>query len=87
MEEHPRTIVGFVLSLVGLVTFWPLGIVGLVLSNQARRDMRAAPGRYANEGLATAGVVLGWICVALLAMALLALVALLLFLVPVRLAI
>lgn len=78
-EDHPRTTTAFVLSLVALVfvvlLFWlvippllaiPMAIVGIVFGGQARRDMRAAPGRYRNQGLATAAVVLGWITLGLI---------------------
>lgn len=78
-EDHPRTTVAFVLSLVALVfvvlLFWliippllaiPMAIVGIVFGGQARKDMRAQPGRYRNQGLATAAVVLGWITLGLI---------------------
>lgn len=77
-EDHPRTTAAFVLSLVALVfvvlLFWliippllaiPMAIVGIVFGGQARRDMRAQPDRYRNQGLATAAVVLGWITLGL----------------------
>lgn len=78
-EDHPRTTIAFVLSLVALVfvvlLFWliippllaiPMAIVGIVFAGQARRDMKAQPGRYRNEGLATAALVLGWITLGLI---------------------
>lgn len=78
-EDHPRTTIAFVLSLIALVfvvlLFWliippllaiPMAIVGIVFGGQARKDMRAQPDRYRNQGLATAAVVLGWITLGLI---------------------
>jgi hypothetical protein len=67
-EEHPRTILAFVLAIVGLMVFPPVGIAGLVIGRQIQGDMRAQPYRYRNEGLVTASVVLGWIAVAVTAL-------------------
>lgn len=81
--DHPRTVLAFVLSIVGLgillvggwfilpvVVTLPLGILGVIFGRQARRDMSAYPGYYRNEGLATAAVVIGWITVGLSILAL-----------------
>jgi hypothetical protein len=59
-----------ILGIVGLVLFWVpvlglvLAIVALVVGYQARRRIRQAAGRLDGEGMATAGVVMGWIGVA-----------------------
>jgi hypothetical protein len=54
-------LVGVCLYGLGLIA----GIVGLVLGYVAKREIRASDGRLNGSGMATAGIVLGWICVAL----------------------
>ena len=44
-------------SLVGVVC----GILGIVFGRRARREIDASPGTVAGRGLATAGIVTGWI--------------------------
>ena len=58
-------IASLVLGIVG-VTVFPLipSILALVFASRARDEMRADP-TVTGEGLATAGVILGWIGVAL----------------------
>jgi Domain of unknown function (DUF4190) len=48
-----------------------IALVGLVLGYGAREELRADPS-LAGDGLATAGIVLGWIAVAIIALVLLA---------------
>ena len=64
-----NAIASLVLSIVGLV-FFPLvpSIIAIVLGRSAKRDIRQRPG-LAGEGMATAGIVLGWVGVALIALA------------------
>jgi hypothetical protein len=58
-----------VLGIAGLlgVCFYGLGliagIVGLVLGYVAKREIRGSGGRLEGSGMATAGIVLGWVCV------------------------
>jgi hypothetical protein len=58
-------IASLVLGIIGLTVF-PLipSILALVFASRARGEMRAEP-TVTGEGLATAGVILGWIGVAL----------------------
>ncbi len=42
------------------------GIVGLILGYVAKKQIRESEGTLAGEGLATAGIIMGWIQVALL---------------------
>ena len=60
-----NAIASMVLGIVGLV-FFPLvpSILAIVLGRSAKRDIRERPG-LAGEGMATAGIVLGWVGVAL----------------------
>ncbi|MBU0705009.1 MAG: DUF4190 domain-containing protein [Chloroflexi bacterium] len=65
-------IVGIVCLVLGLLSFCLVGacsmiftvigaIVGLILGYQARREIAGSGGTESGEGLATAGVVLGWV--------------------------
>ena len=64
-----NAIASLVLGIAGLVIF-PLvpSILAIVLGRSAKRDIRERPG-LGGEGLATAGIVLGWVGVALVALA------------------
>jgi hypothetical protein len=64
-----NAIASLVLGIAGLVIF-PLvpSILAIVLGRSAKRDIRQRPG-LEGEGLATAGIVLGWVGVALIALA------------------
>lgn len=69
-------IASLVLGIVGLMGI-PLiaSIIAIVLGKNAQRDIRRDP-RLGGEGLASAGIVLGWIGVALVVLGLLLFVAL-----------
>ena len=58
-EEHPDGVPVFVVGLLSLIAFPPIGFLAWVMGNRARRDIRSQPGRYRNEGLVTAGWVMG----------------------------
>jgi hypothetical protein len=60
-----NAIASLVLGVVGLV-FFPLvpSILAIVLGRSAKRDIRERPG-LTGEGMATAGIVLGWVGVVL----------------------
>ena len=63
---HSMAIISLVASIAGLTVIPTMGsIIGVITGHLARRDMRATPGRYSGEGVALAGVVLGWIGVGL----------------------
>jgi len=66
-----------VLGIAGLVVF-PLvpSILAIALGRSAKRDMQQRPS-LSGEGLATAGIVLGWIGVALVVLGVVLLVMLL----------
>ncbi len=59
-----NAVASLVLGIVGLVIF-PLvpSILAIVLGRSAKRDIHQRPG-LAGEGMATAGIVLGWVGVA-----------------------
>jgi hypothetical protein len=83
--NHSLAIVSLVLSVLGLVAVLPLvgSIGGLVTGTIARREIRANPELYTGAGMAQAGIILGWIGIALVAVALLGLCLFLTVLMPV----
>ena len=59
-ETNGPAIAALVLGIVGLSL--PLvSILALVFGYRARREIRVAPATQTGDGLATAGIVLGWI--------------------------
>ena len=61
-----KAVAALVISLIALVTgALPVGIVGLILGYSARDEIHASNGTLDGDGLATAGIVIGWICLAL----------------------
>jgi hypothetical protein len=83
---HALAIVSLILSVLGLVGILPLvgSIGGIISGRSAQREILAKPEAHSGEGLARAGVVLGWVGIAIgLALICLALLGLLFFL-PVR---
>ncbi len=57
-----------VLGILGIVSCQPLGIVAIIMGNQAAEEISASGGRLGGEGMAKVGVILGWVAVALLAL-------------------
>lgn len=82
---HPKThnlaIVSLVLSILGLIPILPVmgGIGGIVAGNLARNEIHARPDLYSGEGLAKAGIIVGWIGIGLVALIILVLVVGILF--------
>ena len=72
------------LSILGIIGVLPLiGSIGGIISGQiARREIQENPGQYGGEDLARAGVILGWVGVAIGLVALCLLVVGLLFFLP-----
>jgi hypothetical protein len=68
-QTQPMAIVSLIFGILGLVGVCPgLGsIIGLITGYMARSTIRQDPARYSGDGLATGGIVLGWIGVALMA--------------------
>ena len=60
-------IISLVSGILGF-TFFPIvgGIVALVTGYMARSETRSIPPKAAGDGLATAGIVMGWIQIGLL---------------------
>lgn len=83
---HTLAIVSLVLSILGLVGVLPLvgSIGGIVSGNIARKEILANPDLHSGEGMARAGVVLGWVGVGLALLVCVLIVVGLLFFIPVR---
>ena len=65
-QTSGKAVGALVSSILGLTTCLFVGqIIGLVLGYSARREIRASNGRLTGDGLATAGIVIGWIGLAI----------------------
>ena len=70
-ETSGKAIASLVLGIGGFVIFpFVLSILAIVFGHQAKREIAKRPG-LGGAGLATAGIVLGWIGVALVVLAVL----------------
>lgn len=60
---HALAIVSLALSILGLAGVLPLvgSIGGIISGHIARQEIEAKPQQYGGEGVARAGVVLGWV--------------------------
>jgi len=60
-------VISLVASILGIIGFLPLigSIVGVIAGSSAKSDIRNRPGQVTGEGLAQAGVIIGWIGLAL----------------------
>jgi hypothetical protein len=65
-ESSGKAVAALVLGILGLTSCGLLGIVALFLGQQAQEEIAQSGGRLTGKGMADAGVVMGWICVALL---------------------
>jgi hypothetical protein len=63
---NDKALISLIAGILGL-TLLPLigSIVAVVTGGMARREIRDSAGAYGGEGMATAGLVLGWIGIAL----------------------
>src|SRR5919112_2087850 len=71
---NPQAIIAMVLGILGLAVCPLIGIAALVLGSKARKEIDAAPGRFAGRGMATAGFVLGIISIVITVLVILAVV-------------
>jgi hypothetical protein len=78
-STHALAIVSLILSLLGLTPILPLigSIGGIITGVIARREIRANPEKYSGDGVALAGVILGWIGIALVILGVIAAILLL----------
>jgi hypothetical protein len=65
-ETSPKAIISLVASILSYFMFPIIGsIVGIILGNQAQQEIHESGGALTGEGMARAGVILGWINLAL----------------------
>jgi hypothetical protein len=57
--DHPKGITILVLGILSLVCCSPLGIVALIMGNNALKEIDAQPGRYSNRQIVQIGRILG----------------------------
>ncbi len=63
-----KAVISLVLGILSLVSLSIIaGIPAIILGNQSRKNIRASAGRLGGEGMATAGIVMGWVSVGLAA--------------------
>ncbi|MBX7213608.1 MAG: DUF4190 domain-containing protein [Thermoflexales bacterium] len=65
-QQNSMALISLIVSIASFVTI-PiiLGIVGIVLGNKAKGEIAASNGMQTGEGLAKAGVIIGWVNIAL----------------------
>ncbi len=68
--SYPRTsslaVASLVCSIAGVFFCFLIGqIAGIILGNTARKQIRRSGGWITGEGIATAGIVIGWVGIAL----------------------
>ncbi len=70
-QTHILAIASLVLSILGLLPILPLvgSIAGIVTGYIARSEIRKQPVQYLGDGYAKAGIILGWIGIALAVLA------------------
>ena len=68
--DHPKGITVLVLGILSIVCCSPLGIVALIMGNNALREIDAEPGRYSNRQIVQIGRILGIIGIVLLVLGL-----------------
>ena len=66
-EPKDKSTAAFVMSLVGILLFLPLGILGYIWAKETERHYEAETLPRENQGLTTAAKVLGILCMAGLA--------------------
>lgn len=67
-KTNGSAIASLVLSILGL--FGIGSLLGIIFGHRARKEIRASRGYEGGEGLATAGIVIGWVTLVLFALAL-----------------
>lgn len=61
-QQSGKAVASLICSLAGLFMCFFVGqIIGLVLGYGAKREIEASRGRLTGEGLAKAGIIIGWV--------------------------
>jgi hypothetical protein len=66
----PGAVGALIFGIVGLLACGFFGIPAIVMGSRARQQIAASGNRYGGDGMALAGVILGWISVGFLALGL-----------------
>ena len=66
-QNHTMGIISLIVGILGLVGILPIvgSVAAIITGNMAKKDIAANPAMYQGPGMANAGVILGWIGVAL----------------------
>jgi len=71
-QTDDKAVISLVLGVLSLISFSILaGIPAIILGKTSRENIRASSGRLTGEGMATAGIVMGWVSVGLVGVVLL----------------
>ncbi len=82
-QTEDKAVISLVLGILSLVSFSILtGIPAIIVGRMSRENIRASAGHLTGEGMATAGIVMGWISVGLAVLFLLFIVLMVLYLIP-----
>jgi uncharacterized membrane protein len=75
-STHSLAVISLVFSILGFMPVLPVigSIAGIITGYIARKKIAANPASYSGDGVAKAGIVLGWIGVALLVLVVIGLV-------------
>jgi Domain of unknown function (DUF4190) len=66
-----KAIGALVCGIVGLAVCAPVGLAAILLGNQARTEIAGSGGRLQGDGMAVAGLIMGWIAVGFLVLGIL----------------
>jgi hypothetical protein len=65
IQESQKAMNAMICGIIGLVCCAPVAVAALVIGNQAMDEIKASGGTLSGEGKAKAGIIMGWIGVAL----------------------
>jgi hypothetical protein len=82
-QTEDKAVISLVLGILSLVGLSVLGgIPAIILGKMSRNNIRASSGRLGGEGMATAGIIMGWVSVGLAVLFLLLMVLMVFYLIP-----
>ena len=65
-QTEDKAVISLVLGILSLISLSILaGIPAIILGGMSKKNIRASGGRLTGEGIATVGIVMGWVSVAL----------------------
>jgi hypothetical protein len=82
-QTEDKAVISLILGILSFVGLSILaGIPAIILGRMSRSNIRASSGRLTGEGMATAGMVLGWISVGICVLVVLFILLMILYLMP-----